>query len=487
MTRKPARSSTCAACCLAYAKCVIVGLSIIIIVCIVGAIKGPSAVNKIVADKIKTVVDEMMVLSPSTQLFQNWVDPKVPVYQKFYFFDLQNPDDVLNSGAKPRYVEKGPYSYRLHVSRYDVEFGDNDTLSYRQLNWLEFAPEVSAGLENDSITTINVPFVGLASGAKHQDWFSRLTVSALAKIHEHEMFTRLTIGEILWGYEDPLLKQLQLMVGEEKVPTYKIGLLLRTNGSRFSTVVNTGASNSTMLNKIVTFNDKTAFKLWATKEANMINGSDGSMFHPGVTAEESFYVFNPMRCRSVPYIYKESQLHYDIPMMKFHIPWYTYANASSYPPNAGFCLQDSCPDGILNVTACTKGPIGMSLPHFLYASPDIIESFDGIEPNETKHQSYLTVEPITGVSYIQRRRLQMNVYMETVDSIMQTEGVRSMYYPYCWIEMSADVPESIATYFRSNMSIVDGLDVITRYVFIGLAGLCLLIIILMLLCMVTKW
>ena len=37
--------------------------------------------------------------------------PPVPIYMKFYFFHVLNPKEVQTGKARPRIVEKGPYSY----------------------------------------------------------------------------------------------------------------------------------------------------------------------------------------------------------------------------------------------------------------------------------------------------------------------------------------------------------------------------------------
>jgi hypothetical protein len=42
--------------------------------------------------------------------FQNV--PPVPVYMKFYVFQVENPDNVTAGIEKPRLKEKGPYAYR---------------------------------------------------------------------------------------------------------------------------------------------------------------------------------------------------------------------------------------------------------------------------------------------------------------------------------------------------------------------------------------
>lgn len=38
-------------------------------------------------------------------------------------------------------------------------------------------------------------------------------------------------------------------------------------------------------------------KWWSSNESNMINGSDGSSFHPLIGKNESLYIFSPDLCR----------------------------------------------------------------------------------------------------------------------------------------------------------------------------------------------
>ena len=37
----------------------------------------------------------------------------------------------------------------------------------------------------------------------------------------------------------------------------------------------------------------------------------------------------------------------------------------------------------------------ISLPHFLHASPEITEPFEGLDPNEEEHSTYLDAEPVS--------------------------------------------------------------------------------------------
>lgn len=58
----------------------------------------------------------------------------------------------------------------------------------------------------------------------------------------------------------------------------------------------------------------------------------------------------------------------------------------------GFCSLD----GVLDISKCHNGvPLVLSLPHFLYSDPLLIHSSKGINPDVSKHQSYLDVEPVS--------------------------------------------------------------------------------------------
>ena len=41
----------------------------------------------------------------------------------------------------------------------NVMWHDNGTVTYKNLRWYEFVPEKSRGMENDTIISVNLPFV----------------------------------------------------------------------------------------------------------------------------------------------------------------------------------------------------------------------------------------------------------------------------------------------------------------------------------------
>ena len=82
----------------------------------------PVLINQLVNDG----VDEQVIIdSPNAPNYKAWktnIDgpgAEIKVYYDIYFFDLQNPGDVLN-GEKPVLLEVGPYAYNEYFNKFDI-------------------------------------------------------------------------------------------------------------------------------------------------------------------------------------------------------------------------------------------------------------------------------------------------------------------------------------------------------------------------------
>ena len=48
----------------------------------------------------------------------------------------------------------------MNISRYNISFsGENDTVTFTQIMWYSFVPEMSVGPEDDVITAVNLPLM----------------------------------------------------------------------------------------------------------------------------------------------------------------------------------------------------------------------------------------------------------------------------------------------------------------------------------------
>ena len=63
---------------------------------------------------------------------------------------------------------------------------------------------------------------------------------------------------------------------------------------------------------IDSFNYLKKLDYWKTEQCNMLNGTDGSSFPPGVTDSTTLYMFNDNLCRSVPLTFWKDVEQYGI-------------------------------------------------------------------------------------------------------------------------------------------------------------------------------
>ena len=68
-----------------------------------------------------------------------WSFPPVPVFMKFYVFNIENPDNIRR-GEKPRVKEVGPFVYReyrekknLRKHADEIEYGLNVRYEYKSV------------------------------------------------------------------------------------------------------------------------------------------------------------------------------------------------------------------------------------------------------------------------------------------------------------------------------------------------------------------
>ena len=60
---------------------------------------------------LESEIYKNLKLSPNTEAYDAFVEPPVPVYMKFRFFNVSNPESIKN-GDIPILTEVGPYAYR---------------------------------------------------------------------------------------------------------------------------------------------------------------------------------------------------------------------------------------------------------------------------------------------------------------------------------------------------------------------------------------
>merc|ERR1712168_1421271 len=213
---------------------------------------------------------------------------------------------------------------------------------------------------------------------------------------------------------------------------------------------------------------------WYTEYANMINGTDGSMFHPGVHKSEDLYMFSPDLCRSIQAEFKGEETVQGLKTYQFSPPKSVFAAPEENPGNADFCYPDgnatSClGKGLLRVSKCRKNaPLVSSSPHLLGADPKLAATVTGLKPDPALHVTKLNIEPNTGLLLKAKKRVQLNVLIER----QRGQGIfgkitDGTLLPLMWVEEGFEAtPE-----FSAKLAKVNKLLALCRNVMLALVSI----------------
>nr|XP_054754020.1 lysosome membrane protein 2-like [Lytechinus pictus] len=370
--------------------------------------------------------------------YKIWESPPADIYIDFYVWHLENPLEV-EKGAKPNVTQRGPYTYRETRSKDYIQNNKNGTLSYVQPERYVFDPVHSVGDPKvDNFTTINMPLLTIINQLQYMPENYRYLFNVFANLLERHLHATHTVHDFIWGYFSPLLA-LAKILRPDMVVTDEFGIYVgKNNSSDGIYTVYDGVRNYTKTNEIERWNGKDDVSYWTTKYANRINGTDGTYFRQFLTKEEKIYIFISDICRSVYATFQHELETRQIPTWRYVIPKSVFDNHYIEPSNAAFCTPDknSCPPGgILNITDCQFGaPIYFSSPHFLFADDEVFQMINGVHPNDTLHQSFLDIEPYTGVPLKIGKRSQINTYIHSYDFIEFYKNVPKAYLPLVWME-----------------------------------------------------
>jgi len=215
---------------------------------------------------------------------------------------------------------------------------------------------------------------------------------------------------------------------------------------------------------------------------NILKGTDGNQFPPGVSKENPLWIFNNAPCRSIFVEHTQEVDVEGIPTLEFAVPkdganinkainvcscepLAKYNKGHRYNTNTS-CITRSppdsdtldlsecgpevtendyykCIDGIQDLYHCQGAATTLSYPHF-YLAEEQANYFTGLNPDPEKHRLYLNVEPHTGMTLKLHSRIQLNVPLINSANlevpIPLLENVRDIpNFPVLWIDLGADV------------------------------------------------
>uniref|UniRef100_A0A669D416 Scavenger receptor class B, member 2a n=1 Tax=Oreochromis niloticus TaxID=8128 RepID=A0A669D416_ORENI len=412
-----------------------------------------------------------ITLTEKSQVFESWKNPP-PSYLEYYFFNVTNPE-VFMAGGKASVKQIGPYTYRVHRPRENVTFLENGTKVYA-LNpkTFVFVPEKSVGdPQVDIVRTVNIPFVTIMNELNSYSFLLRSVFAMYINSLDIKLFMTRTVHEVLWGFKDPLLTKLHSMKPE--VDEY-FGLMWKNNGTHDGEFVfHTGEQNYLDYGKIDTWNGMREMSWWSSNQSNMINGTDGTVFHPLINRNELLYIFAADFCRSIHLAYVEDVEVKGIQAYRFAPPSDVLMSPKNNPTNAGFCVPagDCLGTGVHKVSVCREGaPIVVSFPHFYQADRAYINAIDGLNPNKEEHETYFDLQPMTGVPIRACKRAQLNMILKRVAGFPKTKNITETIFPIMFVNEMATIDDEPAAQMRSLVYIVVNNKI--RYIKYTEVGMC---------------
>ncbi|XP_037121326.1 lysosome membrane protein 2-like [Syngnathus acus] len=458
--------------CAIYAVGVISAILIILGI----SLTASQAFRKLMHNRLKKEI----VLVEGSRVFEPWKRPPPPVYMEYFFFNVTNAAEFL-AGKKPVVNQVGPYTYREYRYKDNVTMvNDGKMVSGYNTKSFVFLRDKSVGDPTmDNITTVNIPAWAVMNKVKDSYW-KATALSVMMTSVKSELFTTRTVDELLWGYEDPLLTR--VAVSKPEVET-TFGLMYKKNGSNDGEFIfHTGEQNYLDYGRVETWKGQSQLTFWNSNQSNSINGSDGSAFHPLLKKNERIYIFTPDLCRSIHMEFEKDVEVRGIPAFRFTPPRSVLASKEENPANEGFCVtpKKCLGTGLLNVSPCRRGaPVVASFPHFYLADSKYAEAIGGMSPERTHHQTYLDLNPTTGIIVRANKRAQINILMTRIGGIPKTRGLNNTIFPVMFLNESVVMDEASAARVHKLLSIV---KVVSNFplIFVALGLIMLLILIVLL-------
>ncbi|CAH2015941.1 unnamed protein product [Acanthoscelides obtectus] len=353
------------------------------------------------------LMDQRIHMLPGLPPFDWWLHPPDEVLLKVYIFNVTNSEEFLNStDAKLKLEEVGPIIYREKLRHTNPIFNENGTLTYTANRSAIYLPELNTIDMNQTIIMPNLAVLFIPSYFYDAPFYMKMGVNLMMSRSKSSPFVRTTIQNYLWNETDPILDVCQKLA-PSLVPTKNVGILDRIYSN---------------------FEDNVTVYIGPTF------GHDRFFLIDNMTDR------NGSRREKVAAVTKLTILSRDVE--KYGVTAYKYTLLpTTYDrtlPEEDDCYkgEPTLPNGLADVSVCYfDTAIAASFPHYLYGD-DVVQNYvEGLNPDVKKHESYVIVEPNTGIPLHGIARSQINLVMKNMRGFNQKmQKFSDMSIPLVWLE-----------------------------------------------------
>ncbi|XP_062536111.1 scavenger receptor class B member 1 isoform X2 [Armigeres subalbatus] len=450
----------------------------------------------VVLNPTDLVVNNMLSMNEGSYLYRLWKKPPLEVFISIYAFNVTNVDAFMRGTEKMKVEELGPYVYQEFLENHNSTFNANGTLSFTPTRRQVFVPDRSIGdPKHDLIIVPNIAYLGVASAAYRMSAWASIAVAAALKPLGMSPFLNITVHDLLWGYEDPLVQVASTLL-PNIIHFKKIGILDRMFDDGLDTVTINLPEAIQKLHKTKIVADVSqeeidsvegdyfegdALQLAAEEEAeetddpirnysidlwngspglahwgyvgkdhwdaerrntpcNTLQGSyDGTVFPRNISKTEIFKVYRKAFCRTLPIAFEREGMHDGIKAYWFSIQENAFESSLEDPYTACYCRNGHClPKGLGDLSPCWYNiPVAVSLPHFYKGDPALSEAIDGLKPEKELHDAIIIMQPQLGIPMTASIRVQINL-LTNVKFISDLKPLDKKVIPLLWAQVEVE-------------------------------------------------
>nr|QEX08000.1 sensory neuron membrane protein 1b [Sitophilus zeamais] len=408
---------------------------------------------------VRIGVRDQTSLKKRNELRKIYLKIPFPLDFNVYFFNVTNPQEV-QLGDSPVVNEIGPFSYDEYVEKIDVvDNSAEDSLTYTPYSTFYFNAKKSKGLSGDDTVTIIHPImVGMVNLVlRDSPVYLSIVNKSLIELFDNPQTIFLTakVKDILFdGIEincdtkdfstNAVCSQikgnvpgLKVKPGEEKV--YLFSLLGPRNATKTQRVkVLRGISQLSDLGRVLEVDGKKELNVWSTPECNRFNGTDGWIFPPLMTEEDSLSAFSPDLCRNVKLNFVNYTTMKGLRVRLYENELGDQTNDEDekcYCRTPTNCLKK----GAFDLSKCMGVPIIATAPHFYKTDESYSRNVKGLHPDEEKHSLKGYFEPMTTCPILAYKRLQFNFDIQQTKKVSQFVNLTNVMFPLLWVEEGVDL------------------------------------------------
>ncbi|XP_048487989.1 scavenger receptor class B member 1-like isoform X2 [Plutella xylostella] len=407
------------------------------------------SVGSFVFSPLDFMLWEKLNMRPGFPPYEWWRDPPDEVRLRVHVFNVTNHERWLAGVDQKIDVEEiGPIVYLEKLVHSDVQFNDNDTLTYTATRYPIYLPDENRIDLNATIIVPNLAVLGLASYLHNAPFFVRSGFRFLVNSRGSPLFVEKTIYEYLWEFTDPVL-DLSKSLAPGLVPVSNMGMLARIYADfvdQMTVWVGPRWGHERFF-QIHRFRGHPQLPGYDANECpDRITGStEGVMYRQHLTKQDVLLYWRKTVCKLMPLYFDTELVVDDVPVYRYNLSEVVFSRVR----NGTDCYdtEPSLPAGVSDASKCYYDfPMVISYPHFYTGEPARDRYVTGLQPNRDKHSSYVIVEPLTGTPFRSVARMQSNLRIHDLSGFSsEYDKFSNLILPLFWAEYNQ---EGLPDYIR---------------------------------------